>query len=147
MLLMSKERIFSIGISVISILLTIQAFRYPAESSQFPRFLCLLMVLFSVMILVRNIMGKTTAKAECHASFKEVMKVPFIVFASTAMYIFAIQYVGYFVSTVIYMFLMMSMFGQKRILPMGIAVTVFLGVIYALFVSFLGLRLPEGFLF
>jgi len=92
---MSKERIFSIGISVISILLTIQAFRYPAESSQFPRFLCLLMVLFSVMILVRNIMGKTTAKAECHASFKEVMKVPFIVFASTAMYIFAIQFCQY----------------------------------------------------
>ena len=144
---MSKERIFSIGISVISILLTIQDFRYPAESSQFPRFLCLLMVLFSMIILVRNIMDKTTAKAECLASFKEVMKIPFIVFASTAMYIFAIQYVGYFVSTVIYMFSIMSMFGQKRILPMGVAVTVFLGVIYALFVSFLGLRLPEGFLF
>ena len=92
-------------------------------------------------------MDKTTAKAECLASFKEVMKIPFIVFASTAMYIFAIQYVGYFVSTVIYMFSIMSMFGQKRILPMGVAVTVFLGVIYALFVSFLGLRLPEGFLF
>ncbi len=41
----------------------------------------------------------------------------------------------------------MFFFGERRPLPIAAAVLVFLAVIYALFVSFLGLRLPEGILF
>ena len=57
------------------------------------------------------------------------------------------QYIGYFVSTVVYMALSMFFFGERRPLPIAAAVIIFLAVIYALFVSFLGLRLPEGVLF
>ncbi len=70
-----------------------------------------------------------------------------MVFAVTAAYVFAVNYAGYFVSTVVFMFLAMFLFGERRILPMAGATAVFLGVVYALFVSFLGLRLPEGILF
>ena len=50
-------------------------------------------------------------------------------------------------ATTVYMLVMMFLFGERRIIPMGAAVAVFLIVIYALFVHFLGLRLPEGILF
>lgn len=144
---MNKERIFSIGISVLSVLLMIQAFRYPVESSQFPRFLCILMVVFSLMILIRTLKGKCVGCNSNTAGFSETAKFPVIVFSSALAYVLGISYIGYFVSTVAYMFSMMFIFGEKRIFPMLIAIAVFLGVVYALFVSFLGLRLPEGLLF
>ena len=81
------------------------------------------------------------------SGFISAAKLPVTVFVSTAAYLFCIGYVGYFVSTVIYMSASMFFFGERRPLPIAAAVLVFLAVIYALFVSFLGLRLPEGILF
>lgn len=144
-MLTNKERLFSLGILATSLLLTLQSFRYPAESSHFPRFLCLLMTLFSVLLLARS--AKRAADGEKGEGFSKGAKIPAMVFSATAAYVFAVNYVGYFVSTVVFMFLAMFLFGERRILPMAGATAVFLGVVYALFVSFLGLRLPEGILF
>ncbi|WP_455594353.1 tripartite tricarboxylate transporter TctB family protein [Cloacibacillus porcorum] len=147
-LIINKELFFSIAISVISVLLTLQSFNYPPESSQFPRFLCILMLLFSFLILIRTLKNKEGEKTMSTGSgFISAAKLPVTVFASTAAYLFCIGYVGYFVSTVIYMSASMFFFGERRPLPIAAAVLVFLAVIYALFVSFLGLRLPEGILF
>ena len=75
------------------------------------------------------------------------IKLPAAVFASAALHLLCMQYIGYCVSTVVYMALSMFFFGERRPLPIAAAVIIFLAVIYALFVSFLGLRLPEGVLF
>lgn len=144
----NKELFFSIAISVISALLTLQSFNYPAESSQFPRFLCILMLFFSFLILIRTVKNKSTEKSGVTGgNFMATIKLPAAVFASAALYLLCMQYIGYFVSTVVYMALSMFFFGERRPLPIAAAVIIFLAVIYALFVSFLGLRLPEGVLF
>ena len=141
----NKEKVYSLSVTVISVLLTVQAFRYPAESSHFPRFLCILMVLFSLISLSKALKDKEQKREEI--TFASTVKLPLIVFLTAIVYIFGIAYVGYFVSTTVYMLVMMFLFGERRIIPMGAAVAVFLIVIYALFVHFLGLRLPEGILF
>ncbi|HIT04077.1 MAG TPA: tripartite tricarboxylate transporter TctB family protein [Candidatus Caccocola faecipullorum] len=141
----NKEKVYSLSVTVISVLLTVQAFRYPAESSHFPRFLCILMVLFSLISLSKALKDKEQKREEI--TFASTVKLPLIVFLTAIAYIFGIAYVGYFVSTTVYMLVMMFLFGERRIIPMGAAVAVFLIVIYALFVHFLGLRLPEGILF
>lgn len=141
----NKERIYSLSVTLISVLLTIQAFRYPAESSHFQRFLCILMVLFSLISLSKSLKDK---KPKCEEiTFASVVKLPLIVFLTAIAYILGIAYIGYFVSTIVYMLSMMYLFGERRIVPMGAAIAVFIIVIYALFVHFLGLRLPDGILF
>lgn len=141
----NKEKVYSLSVTAISALLTVQAFRYPAESSHFPRFLCVLMVLFSLISLSRALKEKEQKREE--VTFASTIKLPLIVFLTAIAYIFGIAYVGYFVSTAVYMIFMMLLFGERRIVPIGAAIAVFIIVIYALFVHFLGLRLPEGILF
>lgn len=141
----NKEKVYSLSVTAISALLTVQAFRYPAESSHFPRFLCVLMVLFSLISLSRALKDKEQKREE--VTFASTIKLPLIVFLTAIAYIFGIAYVGYFVSTAVYMIFMMLLFGERRIVPIGAAIAVFIIVIYALFVHFLGLRLPEGILF
>ena len=141
----NKEKVYSLSVTAISALLTVQAFRYPAESSHFPRFLCVLMVLFSLISLSRALKEKEPKRKE--VTFASTIKLPLIVFLTAIAYIFGIAYIGYFVSTAVYMIFMMLLFGERRIVPIGAAIAVFIIVIYALFVHFLGLRLPEGILF
>lgn len=141
----NKEKVYSLSVTAISALLTVQAFRYPAESSHFPRFLCVLMVLFSLISLSRALKEKEPKREE--VTFASTVKLPLIVFLTAIAYIFGIAYIGYFVSTAVYMIFMMLLFGERRIVPIGAAIAVFIIVIYALFVHFLGLRLPEGILF
>jgi len=57
------------------------------------------------------------------------------------------MYIGYFVSSIIFLVGTMSVFGKQSLFTKTIATAGFLLVVYALFVSFLGLRLPEGLLF
>lgn len=141
----NKEKVYSLSVTAISALLTVQAFRYPAESSHFPRFLCVLMVLFSLISLSRALKEKEPKREE--VTFASTIRLPLIVFLTAIAYIFGIAYIGYFVSTAVYMIFMMLLFGERRIVPIGAAIAVFIIVIYALFVHFLGLRLPEGILF
>lgn len=139
-----REKVYSLGTTVISILLMIQAFRYPTESSQFPRFLCILMVVFSLLSMIRAIKGKENEKKLILYS---TCKVPVAVFGSAILYVIGISYIGYFVSSIAYLLISMLIFGERRIVPMIVASLVFLAAIYALFVQFLGLRLPIGILF
>lgn len=148
----SKELFFAVSITVISSLLLITSFTYPAESSEFPRFLCGLMLFFSVLILVKALRSRRVAKEninteESSGSIMFKLKVPAIVFSLTIAYVVGIMYIGYFVSSIIFLVGTMSVFGKQGLFAKTIATAGFLLVVYALFVSFLGLRLPEGLLF
>ena len=148
----SKELFFAVSITLISLLLLITSFTYPAESSQFPRFLCGLMLLFSVLIRVKGLRSKTGTKEKSNTevssgSIMVKLKAPVLVFSLTIAYLAGIMYIGYFVSSTIFLIGTMSIFGRQGLFTKTIATAGFLLVVYALFVSFLGLRLPEGLLF
>lgn len=148
----SKEIFFALAITVISSLLLLVSFTYPPKSSEFPRFLCSLMLLFSVLILIKAARSKTVAtennnSEESSGNVISKLKVPAIVFSLTISYIAGIIYIGYFVSSIIFLIGTMSIFGKQKFLTKTIATAGFLIVVYALFVSFLGLRLPQGLLF
>jgi hypothetical protein len=147
-----KELFFAISISVISLLLLLTSFTYPPESSVFPKFLCSLMLLFSLLILVKALRSRTGAKEnnqteESSGNIICKFKIPTLIFSLTILYIAGIMYIGYFVSSIIFLIGTMSIFGKRGLLAKTIATAGFLIVVYALFVSFLGLRLPEGLLF
>ena len=142
-----KELFFAVSISLISLILLVTSFTYPRESSDFPRFLCGLMVLFSLLILIKTLrLPSGTEKTEADNIWSR-LKIPSIIFSLTIAYMVGIMYVGYFVSSVVFFIGSMSVFGREKLMPKAIATAGFLIVVYALFVSFLGIRLPQGLLF
>jgi len=143
----TKELFFAVSISVISLLLLMTSFTYPRESSDFPRFLCGLMVVFSLLILIKTLRLPVGTKETYTGNIWGRLKIPAIVFFVTIAYVVGIMYIGYFVSSVIFFIGSMSVFGREKLLPKAIATAGFLIVVYALFVSFLGIRLPQGLLF
>ncbi len=147
-----KELGFSVVVTGICALLTIRAFSYPGDSSQFPRFLTVTMTLLSIVLLARALRSRPdqaeAGEAEQkRSSFWTSHKMPLLIFLLTALYVVAIQVIGYFTSTVLFLVGSMAFFGRHRPWVMFGISALFLAVIYALFVRFLGLRLPEGLLF
>jgi hypothetical protein len=147
-----KELGFAAVVTLICSGLTIRSFSYAADSSQFPRFLTVVMTCLSLFLLVRTLksrpQGQEKGKSnEVECAFWSELKVPFLVFLLTALYAVSIQVVGYFTSTIVFLVGSMMFFGKHRLWVMLFSSGIFLAVVYALFVHFLGLRLPEGLLF
>jgi asparagine N-glycosylation enzyme membrane subunit Stt3 len=148
-----KEVIFAAGILALSLGLAIRSFLYAADSSQFPRFLMVLQTVFSAVLLVRQLV---VAKAEAAVGgaptaakkkFLDVFGAPLAVFAATGAYLACIQFLGYFVSTALFLAGGMYLFGRHKPLVLVGVSAVFMLVIYGLFVLFIGVRLPGGLLF
>ena len=142
-----KDRAFAVIMVLVSAAFLAQALNYPAESSQFPRFLMGVQLLFSLIFLLqqfRHPLGPKTAQSgEVIASLVPAFKV----FLITSLYVLAIDYIGYFAATAAFLLGAMALFGNRRLLVMGCVTASFLALIYALFVLFMGVRLPEGLLF
>ena len=122
----------------------IRAFMYPAASSQFPRFLMLLQLIFSVVLLVLSLRIPQAAGAK---SFRLAdLYPPFKVFVASSVYVLAIGYLGYFAATALFLCGSMYWFGKHGpVLLIGVSGG-FILTVYALFVLFIGVRLPEGLL-
>ena len=147
-----KEFFFAVSATLISLALLLTSFTYPTESSEFPRFLTGLMLLFSLLMLVKNLRLKKEQKGQETPNNADValfgkLKVPVIVFSVTIAYVVGIVYLGYFTSSVIFLIGTMSLFGKEKFLVKTVATAGFLLIVFALFVNFLGLRLPQGLLF
>ncbi|MFA0889510.1 MAG: tripartite tricarboxylate transporter TctB family protein [Synergistales bacterium] len=147
-----KEIGFALAVTGICALLTLRAFSYSEESSQFPRFLTLIMTSLSFLLIFRTLRGKPQKSAaeemaRTKNAFWTKYKAPVLVFLFTAIYVASIQAVGYFTSTLLFLVGSMAFFGRHRVGLMLIFSMLFMAVVYILFVRFLGLRLPEGLLF
>lgn len=146
-----RELYFAAAITIVSLLLMIQSFRYPPESSDFPRFLTILMTLFSLALFAKSWLKYRSETSENQSinlkAIIESQKTPAIVFFATGAYVAGMNYIGYFTSSVIFIIGMMLFFTRsKKWTVMIVSTAGFLVVVYALFVWFLKLRMPQGFL-
>ncbi len=136
------DNIVAIIFIVISALLIYEARTFPKRASfagGYVIFLALLLIIFSVLILISK-----DKKAES-LEIKKFPKFLFLVLG-TAFYIFLIPYIGFFTISFLYMIVVMKYFGVKGILPLIISPLVTLGFIYYIFVIFLTIPIPQGFL-
>lgn len=147
-----KEFIFSLVLSLTSLLLTIQSFCYSEESSVFPRFITALMTFFAVLLSVKNYAAvrKSNNSGSKEKSLIESIKqqkMPCVIFCATLLYLLGIRFLGYFSSTVIFLVSCMIFLGKRKNWKVIVLSTSgFLLVVYALFVWFLNLKMPHGFL-
>jgi len=148
-----KEIGFAAAMSIISAAFLVQSYLYPAESSQFPRFLMMLQAAFCLILLWRALKQPKAVgtKTEDTVTGKKVgllseMKVPLQIFVASSAYLIGISTLGYFVASSIFLAGTMYWFGtRKPIVIIGVTAG-FLLTIYALFVLFIGVRLPQSLL-
>ena len=155
-----KDRLFAVGMLILSLGLAIQSFSYPAESAQFPRFLSVLLVLLSALLTIREVRALRAAAEGAPAPDEGAAAPPragarigalltspeTFVFASTALCVLAIQGLGFLAGSVAFMLACAFFLGNRRwvtVLAWGFA---FPAALYLLFHSVLGLALPTGWL-
>lgn len=148
-----KEVLFALSLTVISLMLTVQSYMYPPESSDFPKFLTVLMTCFGLGLTIQSykkLKEETkdgTAEKKPISEVLEKQKLPVFVFLGTTLYVLGINYIGYFTSSVVFLIGSMMFLSKKRNWKLMIIASVgFLVVVYALFVWFLNLRMPSGLL-
>ena len=150
-----KELWFAAVMTLFSAALLARALSYPPESSQFPRFLLGTQLAFCLALLGRAVWKPKTAADPGNdkvpvpvspvAKTFAAAKIPIQIFVASSAYILAIEALGYFVATAAFLSGTMYLFGKhKPLVLIGLSLG-FLLTIYALFVLFIGVRLPQGF--
>ena len=140
----TRECGFAAAMVLLSAAFLIRAFMYPAASSQFPRFLMLLQLIFSVILFVLSL---RVPRAAGTGSFRlAALYPPIKVFVASAVYVLAIGYLGYFTATALFLCGSMYWFGKHGPLVLIGVSGGFILTVYALFILFIGVRLPEGLL-
>lgn len=143
-----KELYFALLLTAVSFMLTVQSFRYSPDSSDFPRFITVLMTGFAAALAVKsylNFKKEKDVKSTPLCEILKAQKLPLFVFLGTSLYVAGINYLGYFTSSVIFLIGSMTFFSKEKKWKLMILSTAgFLAVVYALFVWFLNLRMPSG---
>lgn len=135
----------------VAVLFYYQSLKLPKAGYQLPRLLSgiiLVLVLFDIVATVWHRIPEARAaekKNPLKTTNQDIKKLVFFVLL-TSLYIFLIQSVGYFIMTPIYLCITFAVLKSMK-LRTNILVTVgFTLFVYVLFVKFLNLPVPMGFL-
>ena len=111
----------------------------------FPRFVAVLSMFCSVLLIINACRGKALDKKESVTS-QDLLWVLYICLLTIG-YVFLIRYLGFFVSSAIYLVCFLIMVKERR--PVLIATTGLLVplMVFLFFVKIMGISLPEGLLF
>ena len=140
---------------LLSVLCYIESLSYPYESAYFPRFIIMLLAILGVATVVKEIIkhkkssdikqSETPSRDEKIAFWMipRVRKVALMIFSSLV-YMVVMNYVGFFVTTSVYLPIMMRFLGIRKLKTLFLSTFVVVFVIYMLFVAFLNVPFPEG---
>lgn len=146
-----KTRRLNIDIYLGALLILFSAYLYfesgkiKAESAKFPQIVILILLALSVIVLVHGIRKtmkpELTLKSDMLLNL-DVIQTPVMVFVLIAAYIAALNLAGFFISTAVFVPVMMVYYGNKNIKAIiitDIALNLF---VYLLFVKTLNVMLP-----
>lgn len=145
-LYIAKHVLFSLIPLALSVYFFVEAHNMPATASFFPKILAVLVALFSILMIAGAVRdAKKINPAEEGAEKINLTRVAAFV-AGIALYIYFIPKVGYFIATPLFM-IMMYAYLRAISLWKSIVISVCFSVfIYCLFVWFLKLPIPLGYM-
>ena len=111
----------------------------------FPRFVAALLMVCSALLITNALRGRALNQRQ-QVTSRDLLWVLYVCLLTIA-YVFLIRYLGFFVSTVIYLVCFLTMIKERR--PILIASTSLLIplIVFLFFVKLMGIPLPEGLLF
>lgn len=144
----SNDIFLGIFLAIFGIIFTIQATNFPAESSYLPILSGALLTAFSIVVLSFGI-SKTVKVRQGKADYtkQEIKKLPFIVWLTILVYVFAVDKIGFFVSSAVFLPLESMLFKQRKVLPIALTTVIILGFLYWMFVIQLKVSMHNGILF
>ena len=122
--------------------------KLPAESQTYPKFIVIILFGLTTLYLIQMIINAVKFGTESGKSqFKDFQpKQFFVCLVLAALYIVAVLTIGFYVSTAVFLVVMLLFFKVK---PLYIAITTvaLLALIYGAFTLFLRVQLPSNLLF
>ncbi len=126
----------------------VQALDFPAGGGTFPLFAEICAVLISGIMIAGTLIPGASEGAE-RISFRidYSRAKPLLLCALAIVYVLAIFEIGYFVTTVLFLFSATWLVGIRNLRTVVIAAVILIPAMYAFFVLFLMAPLPKGILF
>lgn len=119
---------------------------FPAGADSFPKFLIVVTIILSGIMLLQGFFRDKEGKGE-DTNRVDFIKQPFIIYGFIIVYLLLIINLGFFVSTLLFLPAVMYYFNFRRFKVLMIPTLVMLLLVYFLFVRELHVPLPQGIFF
>lgn len=137
------DKILTIGLLILETFYFVLIKALPENAAKYPTFVCGLLIILTVILGIKSFTLKEKYEGKLFGDL-QLKQFLFIIIIS-GIYIFLIEILGFFVTTFIY--LLMAMIGLKADIKLSSVTSVgFCILIYLVFVVFLKVPVPSGFL-
>ncbi len=148
-----KKYIFAVFALIFVILYWCSAYDLPPESIVFPRFVTIVMIPLFIWVFAQSVIEyrklekdtETPEKKKWDMSMK-ITKPKLVITGATVLYILLIPVVGYMVMTILYVGGLSYYLGNRKPLSLILYTGIFTAILYGIFVLWLRIRPPTGFL-
>ena len=139
------DRFLTIGLFVLEAFYFFLIKQLPPKAARYPEFVLSLMLFLTILLAINTFIIKPKNVEEEDKFKGNLFKQFFFVIAISVVYVILIDIIGFFVSTAIYLF--MTMVALKSNVKWSIVVSILFPIfLYLVFVSFLKVPVPRGFL-
>lgn len=141
------DRFLTIGLFILEAFYFLLIKQLPPKAARYPYFVLGLMVFLTLLLAINTFLIKPkNAEDKEEDQFKgNLYSQFFLIIALSAVYVILIDIIGFFVTTAIYLFV--TMLALKSNIKWSIVVSIVFPIfLYLIFVSFLKVPVPRGFL-
>lgn len=139
------DRFLTIGLFVLEAFYFFLIKQLPPKAARYPEFVLSLMLFLTILLAINTFIIKPKNVEEEDKFKGNLFKQFFFVIAISVVYVILINIIGFFVSTAIYLFV--TMVALKSNVKWSIVVSILFPIfLYLVFVSFLKVPVPRGFL-
>ena len=141
------DKFLTIGLFILEAFYFILIKQLPPKAARYPYFVLGLMVFLTLLLAINTflIKPKNTEDKEEDQFKGNLYGQFFLIMALSAVYVILIDIIGFFVTTAIYLFV--TMVALKSSVKWSIVVSILFPIfLYLIFVSFLKVPVPRGFL-
>lgn len=139
------DRFLTIGLFVLEAFYFFLIKQLPPKAARYPEFVLSLMLFLTILLAINTFIIKPKNVEEEDKFKGNLFKQFFFVIAISVVYVILIDIIGFFISTAIYLFV--TMVALKSNVKWSIVVSILFPIfLYLVFVSFLKVPVPRGFL-
>lgn len=137
------DKVLTIGLLILETFYFILIKALPKNAAKYPMFVCTLLIILTIMLGIKSFTVKEKYEEKLFANLQ--LKQFLFIIVISGIYIFLIELLGFFVTTFVY--LIIVMIGLKANVKLSALTSIgFCILIYLIFVVFLKVPVPSGFL-
>ncbi len=142
-----QDLVIGIVVLLVGIYGIVSAFGMPEGTKPYTLVVMIIFAFLGGLLTFRSIYYRKTPSHDAGVVHAKEMANPMIAFIMVLVYALLLNVIGFFVTSALFMFIMMRWMGYKKIVVMLLTIAGMLAFIYVLFVYQLHVTMPSGFLF